>query len=253
MTEEKNPERSGDFTEARPTELSAPVPRKVRMDTSGGRFLFVTVLFCFAWGTAILAFHVYRAIGETRERDTLRRDGREAAGTVISEAGHRGAPASVSYAFSFDGVTYLGKAEMPVFRRMIIRKSDPITILFLPSNPAINHPEPWEWTALGEIDMAEILAPFLIAMGCIALMLVVRDRKLAREGKVAKGVVVQSTPDKTGFRLTYEFHTDDGAVVTGSCDSTEEYGKGANIWVLYLPKRPRRNHSYPLDLFSIIE
>jgi uncharacterized protein DUF3592 len=253
VTMGKDIERSSSIRRTRPSELSVPMPRKVRMDTSGGRFIFFVVLFCFSWGGAILGFHGYDAFGEIRQRDALRQRGYEAMGEVINETNHRGAPASVSYTFSVNEVTYSGNAQLPVFRRMIIHKSDPIAIRFLPSNPAINHPESWEWAILGEIDMAELLMPFLIGAGWVALIHLLRDRKLARKGKAVEGVVIDCGPDKTEFRVKYEFHTEDGVQIRGSCDSEEEFEKGANIWILYLPGRPRRNHSYPTEFFSVVE
>ena len=253
MSENKDSKQSESITRECPAELSSRLPRRVRMDTGGGRFLLVTVVFCFGWGASIFCYHAVNSIKQVQQRDALRREGRETMGTVIMESSHRGAPASVSYVFSFGGITYSGNAQLPAFGKTIIHKSGPIAVLFLPSNPSVNHPESWEWTVLGEIDVAEILMLFLITMGCIALIRALKDRKLAREGMAAEATAIACSPVKAGFHVKYEFRTEDGLSIRGSCDCAEEVEEGSKIWILYLSQRPKRNHSYPMEFFSVVE
>ena len=75
---------------------------------------------------------------------------------------------------------------------------------------------------------------------------------MARDGKAATGVVTKCIPDDRTFDLEYQFFTEDGLLVTGKTDSPDEYCAGARVWILYLPKRPRRNSMYPLSFFDIV-
>jgi hypothetical protein len=253
MSMEKEVEGASRTKQAPPSELASPVPRNVRLRSTDGRFMSFVVLFCFGWGILLCSFYCYKCIRQGQQRDVLRRDGREATGAVIAISSHRGAPTSVSYTFSFDGARYFGKAEMPTFETMIFHSSDPIDVRFLPSSPIVNHPESWEWSLLGELEMGELLVPFLFGAGGVALIGLWRDLKLARDGKVAEGQVIDCTARKAGFCVKYEFCTDAGATIVGSCSCVEIYEEGAKIWVLYLPRRPRRNHSYPMDFFAVVE
>jgi hypothetical protein len=90
-------------------------------------------------------------------------------------------------------------------------------------------------------------------MGGLALAVLLRDRKLARHGKFAAGTVTNCARHDRWFRVDYEFRTEDGVLTTGHNDFKDEYGAGARIWILYLPQKPQRNHSYPLSFFSVVE
>ena len=78
-----------------------------------------------------------------------------------------------------------------------------------------------------------------MAMGGVAFALLSRERKLAREGKVAEGVVTDCVQEKNQFRVEYEFHTEDGVLIKGNDDFENAYGAGARIWILYLPQKPK--------------
>jgi hypothetical protein len=161
---------------------------------------------------------------------------------------------SVVYRFSADGLTYSGSA--PVSATPVpgtaFDKGDKIAIRFIPSNPGINHPSAWEWSpAVGWYFTAGQV--FLWAMGGWALEVLRRDRRLAREGKVAAGIVTNCTRDDRWFRVDYEFRAENGESVKGHNDFKDERVAGARIWILYLPHRPRINHSYPLSFYSVVE
>jgi hypothetical protein len=153
--------------------------------------------------------------------------------------------------FAVNGVNYAGKAQMPNYR-LILRESNEITIRYLPSDPSLNHPAAWEWSGLSPDLIPEAFALFFVSGGIVALVVLLRDRRLVREGRPAEGVVIDCRPDKAEFRVMYEFRTDGGVLIKGSCNCKEEYEKGDNLWILYLPNRPRRNHSYPMEYFSVV-
>ena len=157
---------------------------------------------------------------------------------------------TVSYIFTFNGSLYDGKAQMPNYH-LIEHKSDRIVIRFLPSNPAINHPAAWEWSGFADI-FPGIFLLFLTTMGGVALGVVYRDRKLARNGKATQGVVIGCVQAKRYFRVEYEFCTEDGLRLKGKSDCADEYGAGARIWILYLPQKPKRNHVYPTSFYEVV-
>jgi hypothetical protein len=226
-----------------------PLPRRVQFTPDGWKGLVVGLLL-FGAGLLMCGFLGLSAFRQEQQRTALRQDGRDIVGRVITtHAGH--GDSTVSYTFTVNGSTYLGKAQMPNYR-LALRESDEIAVRFLPSNPALNHPAAWEWSGLRDF-MPKIFALFFMIVGAIALGALLRDRKLAREGKVAEGVVTDCACDKSWFRVDYEFRTEDGELMKGHNDFKDEYGAGARMWILYLSQKPRRNHSYPLPFFEVVE
>jgi len=232
-----------------PSELDGPLPRKVRMNSTNGSSVLVLVLLSLVSGSVICGFACSGAFGQMQRRAALRRDGRDIAGRVTAtHAGH--GDATVSYTFTVNGSIYFGKAQMPDYR-LILHESDGIAVRYLPINPAINHPADWEWSGLTDF-VPDVFALFFATMGIVGLVFLLRNRKLAREGRAAEGLVTSCAPNKRQYRVDYEFSTEDGARMKGRCDCSEQFEAGACIWIIYLPKRPRRNHSYPLELFDVV-
>jgi hypothetical protein len=239
-----------------PSELAGPTPRKVQLSFSegDGRYLLLIVLVFFVGGLIFLVWKAYDDIQQFQQRALLRGDAREVVGEVTGFSFGRYSPTSVNYRFTVNGVTYSGEALEPANpgRGTSRDKADKILIRFLPSNPAINHPDAWEWSAaigwyfvVGEV--------FFTSMGGLALAVLLRDRRLAREGKVAAGIVTGCARDDRWFRVDYEFRTEGGVLMKGHNDFKDEYGAGARIWILYLPQKPRRNHNYPLSFYTVVE
>ncbi|MGO8758494.1 MAG: DUF3592 domain-containing protein [Terracidiphilus sp.] len=233
-----------------PSELSGPLPRRVQLNSTEASFLVVVVVVCLGLGSMAVGFDIVSTLRQMQQRTALRRNGNETVGNVTATHGGHG-DSTVSYTFTANGSHYLGKAKMPNYR-LILHESDQILVRYLPSNPAVNHPAAWEWSGQSDL-IPKAFALFFVVVGSVALVALVRDRKLAREGKPVEGIVIDCSPGKAEFRVKYEFRTDDGVPIMGLCNCTEEYEKGANIWILYLPWRPRRNHSYPMEFFSVAE
>jgi hypothetical protein len=239
-----------------PSELTGPLPRRVELSLSegDGRYLLLIVLVFFVGGLIFLGWKGFDDVRQFQERSLLRGDAREVAGQVTGYSFGRYSPKSVNYSFTVNGVTYSGEALEPASPEpgTSFDKGDNILIRFLPSNPAINHPGAWEWSPLSGwyFVVGQI---FFTSMGGLALAFLLRDRRLARQGRVALGIVTTCTRDDRLFRVDYEFRTEDGVLATGHNDFKDEYGAGARIWILYLPQNPQRNHSYPLSFFSVVE
>jgi hypothetical protein len=238
-----------------PSELAGPLPRKVqlRLSEGDGRYLLMIVLVFFVGGLIFLVWNGYDDIKLFQQRALLRGDTREVVGEVTGFSFGRYSPTSVNYRFTVNGVSYSGEALKPVnpVSGTSLEKGGDILIRFLPTNPAVNHPNGWEWSAaigwyfvVGEI--------YFTSMGGLALMVLLRDRRLAREGKVAAGIITGCVRNERWFRVDYDFRTEDGVLMKGRNDVEDEYGAGARLWILYLPQKPRRNHSYPLSFYTVV-
>jgi len=235
---------------AYPSELTAPVPRKVQLNSNDAWLGLMIGLLLFALGGTVCGVRCFDAFGQMQKRAALRRDGREVVGKVI--ATHRGrGPTFVRYTFMVNGRYYRGDEQMPGYR-LVLNSFDQITVRYLPSDPTVNHPADWEWSEFMGLDLTAFsLVPVVI--GSIVLVVFLGDRRLARVGKVAKGEVLRCEPNKTQFRVEYEFTAGNGTQTKGACDCWEEYKVGESIWILYLPNRPQKNHSYPLAFFGVAE
>ena len=238
-----------------PSELAGPVPRKVRFKFDGdGRFLLITVLLLFIGGSIFLGWTCFDDFEQFQQRAALRDNAREATGEVTGFVHHRFAPLGIVYKFSADGTAYSNEVLEPntPVPGAALNKGDSLPILFLTSNPRINHPAAWEWSVLdGWYTVAGVCAGIVI--GDVVLVGLLRDRKLARYGKVALGVVRRCTRDRRLFRIEYQFQPEDGIVASGCKSGLDEYPEGTRIWILYLPANPRRNSRYPLDFFDVVD
>lgn len=238
-----------------PPEVSGPIPRKVGLNFDGdGRFLLIIILCFFIPGLIFLGWNGYGDFNQFQHRAVLRNNAREVVGEVTGFSWGRYSPISVHYRFAVDGATYSGKALEPKSPGpgTSYSKGDDILIRFLPSNPTVNHPGAWEWSPTDGwyFVLAEV---FFTSLGGVVLAYLLRDRKLARKGKVAAAMVTACTRDDRWFRVEYEFRTEDGVLMKGHDDFKDEYGVGARIWMLYLPQRPQRNHRYPLSTFIVVQ
>jgi hypothetical protein len=148
---EMEPEASSYGFATVPPELAGPLPRRVQLSLSegDGRYLLLIVLVFFVGGLIFLVWKAYDDIKQFQQRTVLCGDAREVAGQVTGFSFGRYSPTSVNYRFTVNGVTYSGEA--PELANpgpgTSFDKGDNILVRFLPSNPAINHPSTWEWSA----------------------------------------------------------------------------------------------------------
>jgi hypothetical protein len=251
-----NLEASEQATSPTPRELCGPLPRAVRLklDRGDSRFLLTFVVLFLVGGGIWLGWNGYYDVKQFRQRAILRSDGREIEGEVIGFSYHRFAPLGIDYRFSVNGATYSSEALEPItpVSGSALEKGDNLPILFLLSDPTINHPAAWEWSVFdGWYTTAGAVGGVVI--GAVVLVGLLRDRKLARYGKAASAVVLGFTRDGRLFRIEYEFCTDLGLSVRGKHSGPDEIGPGGRIWVLYLPQKPQRNSRYPLDFFEVVD
>jgi hypothetical protein len=245
-----NLEASSHGTPEMPDELAGPLPRKVEMDSNDARFLLAVVLIFVVGGAIFCGWYIFDSINQAHQRAALRSDGRDVVGEVTGLPTGRGTE-YVKYSFTFKGKDFSGKARIPGHSGIVLNVRDHILIRFLPSNPAVNHPDAWEWSALMDTVPVGFFA-FFALITVVGLIFTRRERRLVREGVAVRGAVTSCTRNDGQFKLKYEFRTEEGILMTGSSSCKNSYETGTCIWILYLPQRPQRNCSYPLPGYSII-
>jgi hypothetical protein len=229
-----------------PLELAGLPPRKVTPDFGGdARFLVPMSVLLFVGGWFLLGWLCLGDVEQFQQRAELRSDGRIVAGTATEPT--RG---YTNYRFSIHGRLYLGKAGEPLFNPPLIHPTDQILVRYLPSNPNINHPDSWEWSVYVGLESIALTGFFWI-IGVAGLVALWRERKLARNGKVAAGRVIRCYRKDRLFQVDYEFYTEYGGLRQGHCSRVDQFEVGSKVWILYLSQQPRRNDLYPLCLFEI--
>jgi hypothetical protein len=229
-----------------PQELIGSNPREVRL-SEDGITLWIFVALLLAW---IPIFAIWICI-QTQKSMTLRQDGRIVIGKITEKWIPVRGSASIRYTFTVDGVAFSGKSNLPVNLRDKYQVSGNIPVRFLPNNPNINHPDAWEWSAglyLGAYIYMVCASIFSIWCMITPLM----ERKMAREGKVAVGIVTSCKLYRSTCSIKYIFRTEDGRSFIGSGASNNSQQIGASILVIYLSNNPKRNSMFPLRNYQVV-
>lgn len=242
---------SDQIASAIPAELLGRTPRTVALAGSDSWCgLFVAILAC-ALGIYGLASYCLECVEQYPQRAALRAQAKETDGEICNIVTTRHAGTYVEYVFVVNGMRYRGEARIAHTGETFDRFSK-IVLRYVPANPVISHPAAWEWSALMDINLA-LLATCFFAVGCAILIYLLRERGLLRTGIAAKGVVTRCERHKRIYRVSYEFHTHNGDQIDGTSDSEDEYELGTGLWLVYSPKSPKRNRSYPMVNFRVIE
>ena len=101
-----------------------------------------------------------------------------------------------------------------------------------------------------------IVAILLSSLGGLALIPVLRQRRLLSEGRPALAVVTRLSEEKHGSHghklgkvIYYEFPLLSGATANGKTGPAKNPPTvGTTLCVLYDPEQPRRNAPYPFSL-----
>jgi hypothetical protein len=233
-----------------PSELSGPVPRRIRLSESSRFSMFLLALLI---GVTIIGciWYCKHVVVQMQQRSALRQDGVEVQGEITSLKRAGRGPEVVRYTFTANGGTVSGMTDMPFELVQSFEESTVIKILYLPSNPAINHPAAWEWSLSSEWLEIFMLMAFLTACSVTSTVFY-RERKLLGLGKPVTGIVTNCrVSGRELISIEYEFRTETGAQVRGSGNSPVEQETGAGICVLYLPENPRRNLPYPVSDYIV--
>lgn len=225
-----------------PSELTGPLPRRTRLEKPIQWAVVVTILLGIA--VAIILWASMNAMQLMRTRTALRHESSEATG-VVEELWKT----KVAYSFAVNGRSFAGSASRSGPK---LRESDLLTIRYLPSNPAVNHPAAWEEPT--DAALIPFFVPTVLVLILVGLLIKMRIiRLLLTEGRPAVAVVTKcSRGGRGGFVVKYEFRTEEGRTMTGSCnESPEEIG--TNFCVLYLRQNPRRNMRYPSSDYRVVQ
>ncbi len=242
---------AGDWTA--PGELTGMVPRKARLWNNGIATTLVAIVFL----AAAVGFTIWagtKAAQQMAQTAALRREGQETLGEVkrLWRSGRSMTP-RVSYTFTTQGAVFTGESRVPEPLWRGLWEAGHLSIRFLPSSPAINHPVAWEESALSAWAML-VFAVVPAALGILFLTQLRRQRHLATEGLPAAGVVTKcSRGSKGGWWVEYQFRTEDGKIAKGGGWPEDRLPVGANTCVLYLPQNPRLNQPYPMSYYRVVQ
>jgi len=233
-------------------EINEGIPRRVRLDVDAAMPILIFCLLCLGvgaiWSTA---FGLY-ALRQERHRKALSLEGRRATGQITEIYGGRST--DVHYTFRFNGTVYYGNARFHEGRYLDIHPREEVSIDFLPTDPSINHPTNWQWWSWWDV-VPQLFVPLVLGLGVAGLVVLYRERRLARIGWVTEGKVIACAPKSGGrFRVDYEFLNEDHELFDGDTEySLDEYETGSKIRVIYLRKNPKRNDVYPMSVFHDAE
>lgn len=234
-------------------ELTGPTPRKavLKENTRRNAFLFPLVFMIVLIITILVA---RKTIPQIRTRIALRSNTRLAIAQITSlHSGGRGVEI-VEYTFNAAGKQTTGNASVPYYLFDTLRQSRQIIVRYRPSDPAINHPDAWEWSPGAEGFFGLLgLGCFWIAgiAGAIYPIHLLRLRTIILYGSPAIATILSSSRDRRVFSYRYTFRSADGIERTGKGSTTREIGIGESSWLLYLPKNPSRSCLYPSTEFEV--
>ena len=238
-----------------PSELTGPLPRRLRMRPNGIQMATAASVM-LALGIFFILFPGWKMAKKMQTTAALRTDGRDAVGEItrLWEEREKYSNLHVGYTFTINGASYTGESDVPYQLWQSIRQASSLPIRYLPANPAMNHPAEWEgpnFSGMWLLGSASFILPFLISVAFFTILL--SERKLVGKGLLAAAVVKNCSSGRRGFSVMYEFRTQDENVITGRGWSPCRHEIGTSVWVLYLPQNPRRNQPYPLLTYRVAE
>jgi hypothetical protein len=232
-------------------ELARPVPRNVRM-TGTGWANVVHLIVIFGCAAALLVYVSNSALHVYTTKNALRTDARETMARITREwtSGKRSTP-HIGYAFEVDGATYLGEAVVPYSIWDTLERADSVNIRYSPADPRINYPADWEDSVERTLSPL-IFVVMLSIVGSFLVRLLRTQRRLVAEGLPALACVTERIKGgRGGYFLKYEFKTETGEIVKGSCAEEETQEVGSTISVIYLPSNSRTSKLYPFETFKV--
>ena len=238
-----------------PSELTGPLPRRLRMRPNGIQ-MATAGLVMLALSIFFILFPVRKMAKQMQITAALRTDGRDAVGEItrLWEEREKHSNLHVGYTFTINGASFTGESSVPDHLWQSIRQSSSLPIRYLPANPAMNHPAEWEgatFSGMWLLGSAVFILPFLVALAFFVMLL--SERRLVAEGLLVAAVVKKCSSGRRGFSVMYEFRTQDENMIAGRGWSPCRHEIGTSVWVLYLPQNPRRNQPYPSLTYRVAE
>jgi hypothetical protein len=223
-----------------PSELTGQLPRRTRLAKNGVQSAIVlAILLLIAVPSMIWA--CMNAMQLKQTRTALRQDSNEVIGRVDKRT-----KSEFHYSFVVNGRSFTGHASIQL---QTFQVSDPLPILYVPTNPSINHPAGWEEPSL--VVWFPFFLPILFLLISLAVRISMRiDQRLVVKGIPAVAAITKCierygrSGQVNGFTIKYEFRTEYGMLTNGNSSSEVRLGIGASICILYLLRKPSRNQTY---------
>jgi len=236
-----------------PAELKAYLPRSVRLSASGIAVSILGVFFLLGAAFALVALDSV-ARSQALDARLLREQGvaADAVVTRLCRAGDKSRSSMVAYQFACPELACGGRAEVSFSRWKQMSPGSPLPVHFVPSRPALNHPDGWERPVMpGWVPWLAGVA--LALVGTFVLTGVRRQKQLLSEGFPAPGTVTRYSRTQHGQRnVYYEFRLSSGEKVRGKTGPVREVPDlGSTLTVLYLQDSPRRNSAYPMQMVKL--
>jgi hypothetical protein len=226
-----------------PAELTGSLPRKVSITGSGISSVVIATVTLILAATGVIWF-ANRAMETIQQTAALHGSGLMAAGQVV-DTWREGKAQSLhaSYTFPVNGSYIVGKAEIPRSLENGFCARCVISVRYLPSNPAINHPAAWDESA-SAVWVEEVFSLMPGALGTWLLYMLGGERKLLIGGVPATATATECTRGRNGFFTSFEFRAADGEIISGSYTFGSRQEVGATFCVLYLPQKASSNEPY---------
>jgi hypothetical protein len=226
--------------------------REVRLTGGGVAILALAGLMAVGGLVAGIALNA-QANRESETSRLLQQGGVHADATVTRrwKSGGKDAQGWASYQFTYEGAIYEKRVKPPrrIWTNLSVGES--LGIRFLPSNPAVSHPEDWSDRPT-PVWVPYLVGALLIRPAGFLVLAVRRQSRLLAEGHPAQGAVTRHTrADHGKTRNHYEFRMLSGAVAKGSTAGRNAIAIGAPVCIIYDPDNPRRNAIYPLPFVRL--
>jgi hypothetical protein len=234
-----------------PFELRGQLPRRIVPTGSGVQMAFATaLLLALAASSAVWAGMTVSR--HKKENAALSSSGQQVTAQIRHVWTAGALEPRISYVFTVNGTDYTAMSRLPKPLVKTLAHSATLPVRYLPANPAVNHPAAWEESPRSESTL--LLAPAIAALLGLSLLLPLGiERRMANQGRPALAMVKKCTRSRSGYLVNYEFRPEGGTAIRGRGWYQAHQEPGEGIWVLYLPKAPRRNFPYPLCYWKVTE
>lgn len=234
-----------------PSELRTPPPRRVSLTGHGFQMAFAAAIL-LALAAAGAVWIAQYAARQAQRDSALQQSGRQITGAITQIQTSGTFEPRVDYTFTVGGATYAGHARLSTRMANALSAAHSLSVLYLPSNPALNHPAGFERSPRS--DMALLVAPAISALlGFLLFVPLFVERRMAAEGVPVIATVTKCARARHGHFLNYAFHLENGTAIKGRGWYQNWQEPGTAIWAIYLPRTPRRNLPYPLSYCRVIE
>ncbi len=237
------------------------VPETRKFFTGQSRHLpiqdFWLIVFFFFF-TLMAVLLLVGALGEYADALRLQQSGKISEGTIIRRSMSSGKSPTyyLTYEFYVNGSDTRFSREQKVRRTTYDEHAEgsPVTVAYLPNNPTISRLAGRDADdSIVQANLPETGLLLLVALAFMVFLLrpVMRDRRLARNGRILEGKVVKCDGRLAGskrryYKLTvqYQFLSASGTLLSGKQDARREDmrhklrpGAGTPVAVLYVDDR----------------